>query len=128
MHAIYYLQHYISVPIFNLLYTICIVSLAQYKYPCLRHLYSAEQGSRPDIAVLDIAVENLVIELQNNKATKLVSAVIIFTKLVYFHDLFNHSTFSLVSITFFSLICTVYKHHQNTVFSRPLKSFLIIKN
>lgn len=82
MHAIHYLKHYISVHTLNYLYTICIASLTQYKYPCLKYLYSAEQGSRPDTAVLDVAVENVVIELQNNKATKLVSAVIIFSKSV----------------------------------------------
>lgn len=69
-----------SVHIFNFLYTICIVPLTPYKYPCLGYLHPAEQGSRPDIALLDVAVENVIIELLNKKATKLVSAVVIFSK------------------------------------------------
>lgn len=73
-------EDYIFVHILNFLYTISIFPLTQYKYLCLGYLYAAEQGSRSDTAVPDVAVEDVAIELQNNKATKLVSTVVIFSK------------------------------------------------
>lgn len=48
------------------------------RIPSLGYLCLVEQANRPDVAVLDAVVLDIVIELQNNIATKL--EVVVFSK------------------------------------------------